>query len=45
MYQNIPKAHLWIVPNGGHLPPLDPPNQDDFIRRTLEFLKGDWERN
>lgn len=44
MYQNIPQAHLWVVPNGGHVPFLEPANQDDFIRRVLEFLHGDWER-
>ena len=44
MYQNIPQAHLWVVPNGGHVPHQDPTNQDDFIRRVLEFLRGDWER-
>ena len=43
MYQNIPKAHLWVVPNGGHVQLLEPNNQDDFIRRVLEFLHGDWE--
>lgn len=44
MYQNIPRAHLWVVPNGGHVPYLDPGNQEDFTRRVLEFLRGDWER-
>ena len=41
MYQNIPQAHLWIVPNGGHVPFAKPGNQDDFIRRVLEFLRDD----
>jgi pimeloyl-ACP methyl ester carboxylesterase len=44
MYQNIPKANLWIVPNGGHVPYAIPGNQDDFVRRVLEFLRGDWEK-
>lgn len=44
MYQNIPQAHLWIVPNGGHVPFAVPGNQDDFIRRVLEFLRDDWKR-
>ena len=44
MFQNIPKAHLWVVPNGGHVPFIEPGNQDDFMRRVLEFLRGDWER-
>lgn len=42
MYQNIPQARLWIVPNGGHVPPVLPGNQNDFTRRTLEFLQGKW---
>lgn len=44
MYQNIPNAHLFIVPNGWHLPHLGPLNSADFTRRTLEFLGGDWEK-
>jgi pimeloyl-ACP methyl ester carboxylesterase len=44
MYQNIPQAHLWIVPNGGHVPFAVPGNQDDFIRRVLEFLQDDGKR-
>lgn len=42
MFQNIPNAHLYIVPNGWHLPQLGSLNGADFMRRTLEFLKGDW---
>jgi pimeloyl-ACP methyl ester carboxylesterase len=42
MYRNIPKASLWIVPNGGHVPSAIAANRDDFIRRVLEFLHGDW---
>jgi len=37
MFRNIPKARLWIVPNGGHVPPVVPGNGNDFTRRTLEF--------
>ncbi|MBD2755278.1 alpha/beta fold hydrolase [Spirosoma validum] len=44
MYQNIPKAHLWVVPNGGHVPFAVPGNQDEFVRRVVEFLQGDWDR-
>ncbi len=43
MFQNIPKANLWVVPNGGHIPIMSALNQDDFTRRALEFLKEDWE--
>lgn len=42
MFQNIPKAHLYIIPNGWHLPHLGAANGVDFTRRTLEFLKGEW---
>jgi pimeloyl-ACP methyl ester carboxylesterase len=42
MYQNIPEANLWIVPSGGHVPEAIPANRADFLRRTLEFLRGDW---
>jgi len=47
MYQNIPNSYLWIVPNGGHFcfpPYLDPKNESDFVKRTMEFLNGDWDR-
>ena len=47
MYENIPNSHLWIVPNGGHFcfpPYLDPKNESDFVKRTMEFLNGDWDR-
>lgn len=40
MFQNIPNAHLWISPNTSHGPQFGP-NENDFITRTLEFLKGD----
>lgn len=42
MYQHIPNAHLFIVPNGWHLPHVGGANEKDFTRRTLEFLKGEW---
>jgi pimeloyl-ACP methyl ester carboxylesterase len=45
MYQNIPKANLWVVPHAGHVPFVEPGNHDDFMRRILEFLRGDWEKN
>lgn len=41
IFQGIPKAHLWVSPNTGHGPHYGPGNDSDFIRRTLEFLKGD----
>jgi pimeloyl-ACP methyl ester carboxylesterase len=42
MYQHIPKARLWIVPNGGHVPIVVPGNANDFTRRAIEFLQGKW---
>jgi len=42
MFQNIRGARLWIVPNGGHVPPVVPGNENDFTRRVMEFLQGKW---
>jgi pimeloyl-ACP methyl ester carboxylesterase len=36
MYQAIPTAALWIVPEGGHVPIHDP--AVPFLRRALQFL-------
>ena len=44
IYKSIPNAHLWIVPNGWHMPHIGGANETDFIRKTLEFLKGDWNK-
>ncbi|MDX1546296.1 MAG: alpha/beta fold hydrolase [Rhodothermales bacterium] len=43
MYQHIPGAHLWVIPNGGHVPYRDPANETIFTQRILEFLGGAWE--
>lgn len=40
MYQNIPNAFLWVVPDGYHLPHLDESNHADFLKRVSEFLKN-----
>jgi pimeloyl-ACP methyl ester carboxylesterase len=45
MYQNIPNAHLWIVPNGWHLPHVGGLHEIDFNRRTIEFLNGEWDKS
>ena len=37
MYQSIPRAALWIVPNGGHVPIHDP--TIPFLPRALDFLR------
>lgn len=44
IYSNIPNARLWIVPNGWHIPHVGGAREIDFIRITLEFLKGDWSK-
>ncbi len=47
MYKYIPNSNLWIVPNGGHFcfpPYLDPKNETDFIKRTMEFFNGNWDK-
>ena len=44
MYTAIPHAFLWIVPNGTHLPLLSPTVQPEFLRTTVEFLRGDWDK-
>ena len=40
MFTTIPNSHLFIVPNGWHMPHEGTLNSADFVRRTLEFLKG-----
>lgn len=44
MHQYIPNSRLWIVPNGGHLPHLDADNQAEFLKVSLEFLNGKWDK-
>ena len=44
MHEGIPNSRLWIVPNGGHLPHLDPDIQPEFLRVSLEFLSGKWDK-
>ena len=44
MYQGIPNSRLWIVPNGGHLPHLEADIQPEFLRVSLEFLTGKWDK-
>ena len=41
LYQNIPGARIWISPNTGHMPQYGNGNDSDFVRRTLDFLKGE----
>ncbi|MFS4445425.1 alpha/beta fold hydrolase [Maribacter sp. 2307UL18-2] len=41
MARAIPKASLWIVPNGGHLPIWDARWADIFLDTSKSFLKGE----
>lgn len=42
LHQYITNSRLWIVPNGGHLPHLNPDFQPEFLKMSLEFLTGKW---
>ncbi|GGH44495.1 alpha/beta fold hydrolase [Mangrovimonas yunxiaonensis] len=44
LYQNVSNSRLWIVPNGGHLPHLNTDFQAEFMRVSLEFLTGKWDK-
>jgi|SRR5688572_1314670 len=44
MFQYIPNSRLWIIPGGGHLPHLDPDYHSDFLKRSIEFLNGKWDK-
>ncbi len=44
MHQGIPNSRLWIVPNGGHTPHLIADFQEEFIRVSLDFLTGKWDK-
>jgi pimeloyl-ACP methyl ester carboxylesterase len=41
MYSAIPKAYLWVVPNGGHVCIRDE-HAAPFTQTSLAFLRGDW---
>lgn len=40
MYRAIPRAELWVVPGGGHVPIFAPDIKDHFARAAVEFLEG-----
>lgn len=44
MHQDITNSRLWIVPNGGHLPHLNADFRSEFLRVSLEFLTGKWDK-
>ncbi len=41
MYQSIPHAFLWLVPNGGHVP-IFGPVQEHFVCTATGFLTDEW---
>jgi pimeloyl-ACP methyl ester carboxylesterase len=43
MYGAIPRAYLWIIPNGGHIP-IFGKRADVFQDQALAFLQGEWEK-
>lgn len=43
LFDSIPGAHLWIVPNGGHGPVFGD-MAGSFAETSLAFLRGDWDR-
>ena len=44
MYQSIPRASLWIVPNAGHEGPMAPQTKDLFLDVALAFLGNTQQR-
>jgi pimeloyl-ACP methyl ester carboxylesterase len=44
MYTSIANAHLWIVPNAGHVFIFGDPDKYArvFLQIALEFLQGEW---
>ena len=43
LYAAIPRAWLWIVPNGGH-GPVFRDHAPRFVDTALAFLRGDWKK-
>ena len=41
MYAAIPRAYLWVIPNGGH-GPIFGDMAERFVETALTFLRGDW---
>jgi hypothetical protein len=40
MYTAIPRAYLWIVPNGGH-GPISGDMRGTFVEAVTAFLRGE----
>lgn len=45
MHQYIQNSRLWVIPDGGHLPHLEARYQSEFLKVSLEFLNGKWDKN
>jgi pimeloyl-ACP methyl ester carboxylesterase len=43
MYAAIRGSHLWVIPNGGHVPIFGDVTRQ-FVETTLAFLRGGWGR-
>ena len=43
MYDAIPKAYLWVVPDGGHLPGFDGRGAATVAATIRAFLGGEWD--
>jgi pimeloyl-ACP methyl ester carboxylesterase len=44
MHQYIPNSRLWVIPNGGHLPYLVADIRAEFLKVSLDFLNGKWDK-
>ena len=42
IFDAIPTAYLWVVPNGGHVP-IHGPHREVFLNHVLQLFGGDWE--
>jgi pimeloyl-ACP methyl ester carboxylesterase len=42
LYASLPRAYLWVVPNGPHVP-ISGENTGPFRETVLQFLGGGWE--
>jgi pimeloyl-ACP methyl ester carboxylesterase len=42
IYEAVPDAYLWVVPNGGHVP-ITGEQAPQFTETVLAFLNGDWQ--
>jgi pimeloyl-ACP methyl ester carboxylesterase len=41
MYEALPRAYLWIIPKGGHIP-IFGEHATQFQDVALAFLQGKW---